>query len=168
MIRFCHCEERQRRGNLCLWIASLVLAMTVFVPSFVIADENTPDFNVLCKYLDKEKPQIGIKSVASADYVPGVDVHGRDVTPADVGGASPSFLNDPIIVPIEIDVLQRIGIISESLIGDVKIHSDGRVILGKEDISKPVKSFCDNRVQEHGQKEPDLLPSSDKIEGQYP
>ncbi len=145
-----------------------------------IANEDVPDFNVLCKYLNKSKPSIGLKPVVSADYVAGVDVYGHDVVSADVHGSAKSFLNDPLIIPIQLDLLERAGLdlpeglFSDAVLGDVKLYADGRIILGDEDISDQTRSFCDaqksgvQRDQEHGQKERDPLPSTDKIEGQYP
>ncbi len=160
-------------------LKTLCLSFLIIMPA--AADENTPNFNVLCKYLHKEKPTIGIRSVASADYVAGVDARGGDVVSADVDGSSSgSFLNDPIVIPIQLDLLETagldlsVGLFSEAVLGDIKVFGDGRVLLGDVDISDQTKTFCaaqKSRVQsreEHGQKEPDPLPSSDKIEGQYP
>ncbi len=43
-------------------------------------------------------------------YRPGVDVYGREVVPADLGGAPRIELPKTILINIEIDLLQRFGI----------------------------------------------------------
>ena len=43
-------------------------------------------------------------------YQPGVDVYGREVVPADLGGAPRIELPETILIDIEIDLLQRSGI----------------------------------------------------------
>ncbi len=43
-------------------------------------------------------------------YEPGVDVYGREVVPADLGGAPRIELPKTILIDIEIDLLQRFGI----------------------------------------------------------
>lgn len=152
--------------------SSFFLLFCLNFPAF--ADENTPDFNVLCQYLHKEKPVIGIRSVATADYVPGVDIHGNKVASSDVDGSQKSFLSTPIIIPVQLDLLNRAGVavpaglFSDAIVGDIKIYDDGTFVFGEEDISSQVESFCDNPIEEHRQKEPNPLPSSDKIEGQFP
>ncbi len=43
-------------------------------------------------------------------YEAGVDVYGREVAPADLGGAPRIELPETILIDIEIDLLQRFGI----------------------------------------------------------
>ena len=48
--------------------------------------------------------------VAGADYVPGVDVHGRKVAPADLGGGSRIKLPKEINIDIGIDLEEKYGL----------------------------------------------------------
>jgi hypothetical protein len=47
--------------------------------------------------------------VAGANYTPGVDVHGKAVAPADLGGGYPKMVPDEIEIPITVDLADRLG-----------------------------------------------------------
>ena len=49
-------------------------------------------------------------------YLPGVDVHGRPVAPADLGGGSQIALPEVIYIPIEVLVQDRFGIPANSVL----------------------------------------------------
>jgi hypothetical protein len=51
-------------------------------------------------------------------YQPGVDVHGRPVAPADLGGGSQIDLPEVIYIPIEVLVQDRFGIPANSVLYD--------------------------------------------------
>ena len=51
-------------------------------------------------------------------YQPGVDVHGRPVVPADLGGGSPIELPDVIYIPIEVLIQDKYGIPANSVLYD--------------------------------------------------
>jgi hypothetical protein len=51
-------------------------------------------------------------------YQPGVDVHGRPVVPADLGGGQPIELPDVIYIPIEVLIQDRYGIPANSVLYD--------------------------------------------------
>ena len=51
-------------------------------------------------------------------YQPGVDVHGRPVAPADLGGGSQIALPEVIYIPIEVLVQDRFGIPANSVLYD--------------------------------------------------
>lgn len=122
------------------------------------------------------------QDVASADYVDGVDVHGKKIMPADIGSSPSSILPDPIIIPINLDLAALYGLdLSLPLelkpdIATVKIYQDGHITYNDNDIASNVAFACEKYhkensgevTQPHGQKSPDALPSSDTIEGQYP
>ena len=51
-------------------------------------------------------------------YQPGVDVHGRPVAPADLGGGSQIELPDVIYIPIEVLIQDKYGIPANSVLYD--------------------------------------------------
>ena len=51
-------------------------------------------------------------------YQPGVDVHGRPVAPADLGGGQQIQLPDVIYIPIEVLVQDKFGIPANSVLYD--------------------------------------------------
>jgi len=64
-------------------------------------------------------------------YQPGVDVHGRPVAPADLGGGTQLELPDVIYIPIEIFLQDKYGIPANSVlfnaraqVGVVEVHGD--------------------------------------------
>ena len=74
------------------------------------------------------------RHVPSADtaYKPGVDVHGRPVVAADVGGASRIQVPEDITIVITVDIQERFSIPAnstlfepEAYIGNVTVHKDG-------------------------------------------
>ena len=132
------------------------------------------DISSLCE-------QIKTNETLSADYKPGVDVHGNKVVPADINSSASNFLNDPIVIPLEVDLIERFGlslpteITLNPTVANIQIHQDGRIQYNDKDVSDKIISECqkeeknrNNTVEEHGHKPKDTVPSSDKIEGQYP
>lgn len=156
------------------FISAIVFFSFIFSPVYAAGEQAVDDVSELCQHIQDDKDDFGIRSVASADYVPGVDVHGNKVASADVDGQPSSFLPDPIIIPIELDVLGHAGVhipadlYSDTVLAEIKVYRNGAFVFGDKDIRSQVKSFCDNPIQEHGQKDANPLPSSDKIEGQFP
>ncbi len=49
------------------------------------------------------------RTVAGADYVPGIDVRGNPVAPADLGGAPRLTLPDELVLPVTPDVFTFLG-----------------------------------------------------------
>ena len=137
----------------------------------------------LCAHVNFLEQNIG----NSAKYVAGVDVYGNPVVPADLpdGGIKSRMLNDPIMLPIDINLAERYGLnLPDGVeinpnIANMVLYQDGRVFFGNEDISDSIKSFCQSRDKEmkknqsnqqeqHGHESANPVLSSDKIEGQYP
>ncbi|PCI98873.1 MAG: hypothetical protein COB14_07180 [Alphaproteobacteria bacterium] len=148
-----------------------VMLVLVFASPVYAADKT--DVSALCRQLDDLRN--------SAEYVPNVDVHGKHVAPADVSRSSSQYINNPIIIPIEIDLIDRFGlslpteISLKPTIASLKIYQDGRVKYNDEDVTERTLSLCKDKQEithipqsEHGQRAHNPLPSSDKIEGQYP
>ncbi len=101
-----------------------------------------------------------------ADYVPGVDVHGKPVVGADLNsGMKPMF--DPVVIPIEIDIAERFGLeLPEGMamkpeIAHVKIYSDGRVEYNDTDVTKDTETMCSSaKVAEPAYNPQPAPPSS--------
>ena len=56
--------------------------------------------------------------VPDVTYQPGVDVHGRPVAPADLGGGQQIQLPDVIYIPIEVLIQDKYGIPANSVLYD--------------------------------------------------
>lgn len=140
-------------------------------PAF--ADGMEEEAKQFCKTLAKHDP-------ADANYVAGVDVHGKPVVPADLndGGAN---IADPVIIPIQIDLAAYFGlglpagVNLEPTVSEMKIYQDGRIEYNGKNIAKPVRQACGEakNIQQaipkpDGQGQPDAVGSGDKIEGKYP
>jgi hypothetical protein len=63
-----------------------------------------------CERLVQHEPAPGVT------YQPGVDVHGRPVVPADLGGGAPIELPDVIYIPIEVLLQDRFHIPANSVL----------------------------------------------------
>ncbi|HVJ40360.1 MAG TPA: hypothetical protein VM639_02635 [Dongiaceae bacterium] len=61
-----------------------------------------------CEYLTRYQPAPDVA------YQPGVDVHGRPVAPADIGGGSQLKLPETIYIPIEVNIGRRYHIPANS------------------------------------------------------
>ncbi len=153
---------------------SLFLFSLIF-PSIANAEQTTQE--ALCQYFN------GRQEVSSgAEYVPGVDVHGNDVLGANVSDSGSSFLNDPIVIPVNVDLAQRFGlplpngINLEPTLSQIKIHADGHVSYNDQNVTQKVKAGCEVKPpvstlkaeEGDGQDASDTVPSSGIIKGQYP
>lgn len=89
-----------------------------------------------------------------ADYVPGVDVNGNAVAPADVT-APIEALNYPIRIPVELDILRFLDIdlpdsardainIDEANIVHFELFEDGSIKYNGQDLSDKVSQVCDD------------------------
>lgn len=84
-------------------------------------------------------------SSAGANFVPGVDVNGKPVTPADLGNGSGGGIYDPVIIPITVDVSPNMGtqgLEGKPEISYLEIYSDGRVMLNGDDIGPDIRASC--------------------------
>lgn len=116
----------------------------------------------LCQQL--EQYQTG-----GADYVPGVDTEGNEVTPADLEQQAPAIF-DPVIIPITIDLAARYslslpaGTELKPELAWMEIYRDGRVLFNGEDVQGKLKAACllenaENPPEQDGQKSADPLVS---------
>lgn len=81
------------------------------------------------------------------NYVPGVDVNGKAVVPADLGSnlLSNTF---PIVIPIELNIFEKFNIdIGENLDADprvayVEVQKNGDVRYNGQDITNNIQAYC--------------------------
>ncbi len=146
---------------------------------FIAHAQDSGAIDKLCAHIEnKQKPN-------SVEYVPGVDVKGNPVVPADLSDNGNSLINDPVILPININLAERYGLYLptdielEPNIANMVLFADGRIILGDKDLTPSIKRFCENynleatnnqsnQEEGHGHESANPVLSSDKIEGQYP
>lgn len=163
------------KGMLYKNIAILLIMITaIAVPLSSNAQEAEKPRDV-CSHV-KNQPQ-------SANYISGIDVNGNQVISADLN--STSFINDPIIIPIDLNIAQLYGIsLPDGIelkpeIKNIKIFSNGIIIYNDEDISEAIHALCNSapdqskknqsdQEEERRHESPYPVLSSDKIEGQFP
>ncbi len=87
-------------------------------------------------------------------YRPGVDVHGREVVPADLGGAPRIEVPETILIDIEIDLLERFGIPAtpalydaDAEVGEV-LYKDGRFTFNGQPLQDQAQAELAARCQE--------------------
>ena len=87
-------------------------------------------------------------------YQPGVDVYGREVAPADLGGTPRIELPETILIDIEVDLLQRFGIPAspalydpDAEVGEVA-YRDGRFTFNGQPLQDEAQAELAARCQE--------------------
>ncbi len=87
-------------------------------------------------------------------YQPGVDVYGREVAPADLGGAPRIEPPETILIDIEIDLLRRFGIPAnpalydaDAEVGEV-LYKDGRFTFNGQPLQDQAQAELAARCQE--------------------
>ncbi len=87
-------------------------------------------------------------------YEPGVDVYGRDVVPADLGGAPRIELPETILIDIEIDLQARFGIPADPALYDADaevgevLYKDGRFTFNGQPLQDEAQAELAARCQE--------------------
>lgn len=84
---------------------ALILGPSVLVP---VASADIAISRQDCQYLTRYQP------APDVNFQPGVDVRGRPVAPADIGGGQQLKLPETIYIPIEVDIGQRYHIPANS------------------------------------------------------
>jgi len=89
-------------------------------------------------------------------YQPGVDVHGRPVAPADLGGGQQIQLPDVIYIPIEVLVQDKFGIPANSvlydataLVGVVSVRGN-RVYFEDQELTDPEVAALEQACRDRG------------------
>lgn len=106
----------------------------------------------LCRIINAQAEKQ--KTVAPADYVPGVDVHGRRVAGANVQEQSGSIkaFDYPLHLPLELDLAEYAGIELNDSIKDaaslkptiafISIHEDGHIEYNNQDVTSQIHEVC--------------------------
>lgn len=110
-------------------IAGILLSIPVYAQ----------DKGVICRLLTP--------AAKSAAYVPGVDVNGNPVVPADVNAAPASVIApDKIRIPVTISVLQGLqlppGTKLDADAGMVEVYMNGKVMYNGQDITPQTYAAC--------------------------
>jgi hypothetical protein len=89
-------------------------------------------------------------------YQPGVDVHGRPVAPADLGGGQQIQLPDVIYIPIEVLIQDKYGIPANSvlydataLVGVVSVRGN-RVYFEDQELTDPEVAALEQACRDRG------------------
>ncbi len=150
-----------------------IFAVLIFFSSQAVAQEagEPSRTETLCGVLSEYEPQAGV------EYQPGVDILGNPVAPADLN-EFPDTSYQTIVVPIEIDLIERFGLdVPDGVelkpkIADLEIHRDGHVEYQGHDISDQAYRLCvekgEERLPESRQRAEDAVPSGEILEGQHP
>lgn len=111
-----------------------------------MAQQKTLTTSELCRQLTtyEQAPGVG--------YTAGVDVHGREVAPADLDGGSTINMPDTIDLAITVDQAQKLGLPNnlpykpEAYIGNVTVTKQGTVYFNNKRISEPqLQALCPAR-----------------------
>lgn len=155
-----------------------------FLPYEYAFSQNAASLTALCGYSNHSDN----KAVASAEYMPNVDVHGKQLVPVETTPYDHSFLNTPIIIPVEIELIERFGLDLplgtdlEPIVGLFEIEMDGTTRYNGKDVSDVVQKMCDqhrnnklNQAEQDGHEsdvpvvlKPQQHEEKDRIEGQFP
>ena len=123
-----------------------IIALTLLAGQTALA-QATPE-SALCTIIKTQQQQAPKEQWNNpADYVPGIDVHGKEVTSADLN--QPIKNNFEIIeIPVEINLIERFnldingGIELKPTVTNFRIHQGGRVEYGDQDITPQAYAIC--------------------------
>lgn len=116
---------------------AVFILMMAFMPCAAWADTDS----AVCQFLPTRQ------NVQGADYVPGVDVHGQSVVPADVTSRAPDYI-DVIRFPVTLDLARQLSQdLPEAMemnapMAMIEIHHDGFVEMNGHDLSNAVYAYC--------------------------
>lgn len=119
-----------------------------------------PDMNKICE-------QLTAYDGAGANFIPGMDVNGNPVTPADLENGDGPGIYDPVIIPISIDLSGYApGAELKPEVSWLEIYQDGRVLFNGEDIGPDIRARCPQDdlglfPEQDGQNPADPLVSGD-------
>lgn len=122
----------------------VLIVMLALMPLGAFAQEEdvTAENSALCRILERQG------TVKGAAYEPGVDVRGKPVVPADVGGVSAFGLPDVITIPLDVSLqnrlrsLEEFGFDADTNLGVAEIYPDGKVSINGQDVSSQTGILC--------------------------
>lgn len=143
-----------------------LLVLLCMLPVTAMAQEGMPPE---CRILKEHKSK-------DAAYQPGVDVHGKPVVPADINAAPMGLDSQTIVIPLSIDMAQRLqganiaGLDMTSTLGFIEVGPGGHVTYNGQDLTNQVHVLCDQppAAPPDGQAKPDAVeyaPVKKKPEG---
>lgn len=111
-----------------------------------------------CRLLPEHRPSPDVA------YQSGVDTKGKSVVPADINAAPIDIANQTIVVPLTIDLAERMrgqpaeGLQLEGNLGYLEIQPDGRVSHNGQDWTSQVYVLCGKQgVMPDGQSSEDVI-----------
>lgn len=135
----------------------VTFGLLTLIPTQVQAQVN----NAMCEFLPVKEHFVG------ADYVPGVDVDGNPVIPADVKQQADRYL-DVIKIPVNIELVRNMGLDAvvpagtemQGNFGVVEVHKDSTVKYNGEVITTQAYAYCGKQPFdiENAIPEPDTQP----------
>ncbi len=133
-------------------IKSLMVVMAGVFGFMPLSAQAAPDYQPPeCRLLPDHK------AAPDVAYEPGVDVNGRAVVPADLNIAAADLGRQTMVIPLSIDMAQRIdtiaGVKLEGTQGFLEISPDGRVTFNGQDLTPQAYAVC-------GLKMPDGVAST--------
>ncbi len=99
----------------------------------------------MCRILERHVPRDDVT------YQGGVDVNGRAVAPADLGGAQGFQFPDTIKIPLSVDLAQEFGLAgfgNDALVaplGLLEVTKDGRVLQEGRDLTERAYVLCKDK-----------------------
>ncbi len=104
-------------------------------------------FSAMAQTSDNPECVVVQKAEVGAEYVPGVDVDGNPVAPAELNAPAVSAVPDPMIVPVTVDIAKRVGLSVQGLemsgnTGFLEVYRNGRVLYNGQDLTQKVKAIC--------------------------
>lgn len=137
----------------------ILIIILAFISTSATAQDQTVELPPECRLLPEHRPS------ADVAYQPGVDVHGKAVVPADLN-ASPMAVPDTVVVPLTIDLAQRLnnppvsGAKFDANLGYLEIEKSGRVTHNGQDLTSQVYLLCGKQpVSADGQGAADVIKS---------
>lgn len=104
-------------------------ALLIALPLILLASPTLADVAVSKRDCDR---LVEYQQAPGVEYQPGVDVHGRPVAPADLGGGYNIKPPEIIVIPIEILIQDRFNIPANSVLWDAKAQVGTVIVKGNQ------------------------------------
>ncbi|WP_374373083.1 hypothetical protein [Dongia sp.] len=104
-------------------------ALLIALPLVLLAGPSLADVAVSKRDCDR---LVEYQQAPGVEYQPGVDVHGRPVAPADLGGGYNIKPPEIIVIPIEILIQDRFNIPANSVLWDAKAQVGTVIVKGNQ------------------------------------